>query len=512
MKTINKIFCALFVLTTIVACDLDKLTGLQDTFKIVVNPDAVANKKDIAVKDINGTAIDAPTMTISGDSASDVFTSSGFADLQFDQGQIVIGLRQSVVATVEQPVTINAVVSATGYEDRNVTFIFDGTPVESTDIFLLPLDKSDLDGFETVTETKPQGEAISVSTESVTDGGAAVAEVELPATTIFTDKNGTVQTGSVTLELETVELTADSGTNSGYSLLDETPEITNKTGETIVPSSLINLSPTINGELVIPSEITIGAEEGKDLYLLLPDNSVVKMTGSTATKSLVRKTNETITFNLFDLLTNAQVSSIESTLKFIQAYTAIDACQGDMLFSNNGASGKYTFTLSNSDGQAFFQKTFTIYAGNSINVRNLILIGITPTFKITLNTVDGVKTISETTISCTDLDTTIELESSEYPSATKDIAFSIECNATAVALDETVLEYKKGTGSTYFVYGKVIAGNLTGKVPVLEPNTGYNFKFNYDGVRENNTPVLGSKIDAGVISESDIDKICAEIN
>ena len=49
MKTINKIFCALFVLATIAACDTEKLTNLQDEIKIYVNPDAVDNKKEISL-------------------------------------------------------------------------------------------------------------------------------------------------------------------------------------------------------------------------------------------------------------------------------------------------------------------------------------------------------------------------------------------------------------------------------------------------------------------------------
>ena len=116
MKTINKLICTLLFIG-VTSCDLDKITSLKDDFRITVTPDAVDNKKEIQIN--NATNSDPVTsdikMSISGDAASNIYTSDGSSSFKFDQGKIVIGLKKGMEASPENPIHASIKVEAEGY-------------------------------------------------------------------------------------------------------------------------------------------------------------------------------------------------------------------------------------------------------------------------------------------------------------------------------------------------------------------------------------------------------------
>lgn len=521
MNTINKLICTLFVVTALVSCDVDKLTSFTDDFKITVDPDAVTNKKEIVIIDaVTGEPVTSPAITFSGDLASEIFSSAGFANITFDAGQVVIGLKPGNNPTEEAPATVEAEISATGYLTKSTTFEFDGTPVEATAIFLIP--EAGLDNVQIESETKPQGEAIEVSASSA-DGGEDLAKVELPATTTFEDENGNAVSGDVTVEMETYELSADSGSDSGFNIFDEVPEIKSESGDIVVPSNVIKLNPTVGGETVIPSELQLTLDTTEDLFIILPDGTPFKITLPQG-----KNNNNFGIFNIDFAALHAQIQAALNIqlsfgdmfgfgLTFVQG-TAIQGSSvcgsSEISYTNSGAAGAFTFTITEGTKKVI-SFTKTVYNGESKTIDGFTLsTDSSYDLEITVSTVDGVKTILNQSISCSTLGSTIELENnSQYPSVTKNIDQKVECDGVAVALNQTTINYRKfdGADKTYYVYGKIINGTLTGKFPVLEASTGYQFSLNYDGLKANNQPISGSQIDAGVIEQDDIDKICAEV-
>lgn len=519
MNTINKLICTLFVLTALVSCDVDKLTSFTDDFKITVDPDAVKNKKEIVIVDaITGDPVSSPTLTFSGDLASQIFTSAGYANITFDAGQAVIGLKPGNNPTEEAPLSVNAEISAAGYITKTTTFEFDGTPVEATAIFLIP--EAGLDNVKVESDTKPQGETIEVTTQSA-DGGSDLAVVELPATTTFKDENGSTVSGDVTVEMETYELGADSGTDSGFNIFDEIPEIKSESGDVVVPSNIIKVAPSIAGKSVIPSEVKLTLESSDDLFIILPNGIPFKITAPQSKSSAVN--------NIFVINFDALIASILAqypdfdlaalirNLLFVQGNTIQQSqvCSSNKIsYMNSGASGEFTFTLTEGN-QTVFSTTRTIYNKESKTISGLSLsTNGSYNLKITVSTIDGVKTIKDEAVSCNTLSSTLELQNnSQYPSVTKNINQKVECDGAAVALNETTIYYRKfdSPSSKNYIYGKITNGQLSGQFPVLESSTGYKFTVNYDGQKTNNTAILGNQIDAGVIEQKDIDKICEEI-
>ena len=133
MKTINKLICTLLFIG-VTSCDLDKITSLKDDFRITVTPDAVGNKKEIQIN--NATNSDpVPSeiikISISGDVASDIYTSDGSSSFKFDQGKIVIGLKKGMEASPESPIHVSIKVEAEGYLSKTKELEFDGSGSES---------------------------------------------------------------------------------------------------------------------------------------------------------------------------------------------------------------------------------------------------------------------------------------------------------------------------------------------------------------------------------------------
>jgi len=101
----------------------------------------------------------------------------------------------------------------------------------------------------------------------------------------------------------------------------------------------------------------------------------------------------------------------------------------------------------------------------------------------------------------------------KYPAITKDLVIDLFCDNAKVVLNSTTVYYRRfdSPSDRYYVYAKISNGAIYEKTPLLEATTGYQFKLFYGEKRENNTPILGNKIDEGLIEQKDIDKICEEI-
>ena len=224
MKSIKKILYLLFLITTVIACDLEKITSLQDEFKIIVNPDAVFNKKEIEVVNATNENRALPkdlAITIFGENASNIYTSDGNKTLTFDKAKIVIGLTKNVSVSTENPIRLTAKFSAEGYISKTIDLIFDGTPVET--IIIPLLEKENL----------PDSVTHDEKTEAVTEGTTAAEvnteKVTIPVHTKIKDKNENTVNGELKITVESYDLKTD----SNLSTVDLIPIARTKNGNII---------------------------------------------------------------------------------------------------------------------------------------------------------------------------------------------------------------------------------------------------------------------------------------
>ena len=509
MKTLNKIFCALFVLATIGACDLDKIQAVQDELKVIVNPDAVNNKKHFSILNASDeSAVSNATIVISGEVANDVYSSDGQANLLLDNGQIVIGLKQGIEVSPESPKKATAVFKAEGYLNKTIQIEFDGTPIESATVYMIPTNALPSNVEVESAENVKQSEGLSATGDN---------NLEIEAGTTFTKPDGTVVSGDLDIQVVTLDLLGDSESDSGFDALDEIPELISDSGDAIVPEGVIIIDPTIGGEFVLPSDLTIEIPTGKDLYAVLPDGTTILIPQPDSKSS---KSNATITVT-FDItaIINAYLAAnglppITGPIVLVIALTVPEAqvcATKKVKFTNNGHAARYKFTIS--DGSSnIYSKNFTLYQGETVTKGGIILNSDKNyTYTVKAFTVNGKEEIiSNMAIACGDLSSTIDLtDESALPSQTRNINFNIECPTVSISLTETAIYYKKDGGNTTVIFGKIVDGHLQGKVPKLDDNTDYIFNFYYTKERVS-TPASGAEIE-GLINNVDIDEVCTKV-
>lgn len=506
------------ITASVVSCDVDKITSLQDTLKIIVNPDAVKNKKEISVVNANNAGATIPNLSIalSGDNTSDIYTSDGQAALNFNGGQIVIGLKQNITPSIENPINVKAELSADGYITKTIDLIFDGEPVEAISVPLL--EKANLpDNVKVEEETQPvtggtTNGAVEVSAKKA-DGSAALATVTIPDNTEINDENGNPVSGTLEVSMQTLELDAESG--SDFNISEEVPNLATENGDAVIPSSVIQLDFNVGSTPVVPSEITLDVDSSEDVFITLSDGTLFKIPSNLLGKSNAKKssvTGFTINFTALYALLGSRLG-LSAIITIGTAFGPDATCSGDVTITNGGASTSIIFKLKDSDNKTVASSTQTIYANESQTVTGITLIeGANYSLEISAETANGNVLLSSTTVDCNILNTSIEIsDESKLPTEVLNIPFSITCPTVAIALDQTTLRYKKNGGDKYIVYGKIIDGKLDSKLPVLEANTEYVFEFYYEKIRNTESdPTLGSEIKE-LISTYDTASICAKI-
>lgn len=529
MKTINKIFCALIVLTTIMSsCDVDKINDLKNNFLIAVDVNAVDNKKEIAVSNANdgSTAIDGLAITLSGDNLSDIYTSDGSAALNFVDGNIVIGLDKNVTPTEANPINVTATITATGYVSKTLNLVFDGTALEAISVPLL--EKANL----------PENVVIEEKVEEVTGGTTAadivivtekadetenLSTITVPANTEVKDKDGNTVDGSLSVTVDSYELTADSG--SDFNAFDEVPEATTDSGDAITPTSMINIAAKVGSENVVPENISIETEENQELFIVLSDGTAIKVP-TPAAKSIGRKSNINILFfvAIRNLLTQFQLErelELGRGFRFIvgRIIEASTVCSTkSVTVTNNGASGEFTFSIKEG-ATAVFSTSRTVFAGESTTISGLSLSTIKNySLVVSAKTVNGTVETYNSAFSCGDSNIEIS-NTTAMPVETLNIPISAACPSISVQLANTTIKYKvAGSSSNYVIYGKTNdAAVLDSNLPTLANNTNYVFSvFHKKSYNTENEPKLGSRIKTLVASGDSffvdrLDDICDRV-
>ena len=149
-------------------------------------------------------------MSISGDAASNIYTSDGSSSFAFDKGKIVIGLKKGMEPSPENPTHASIKVEAEGYLSKTKILTFDGSGSESININLVKID--DLpETIQIVEETGALSDDetttdIEVSITS-SDETEELANIVLEAGSSFENDNGEPMEGSdLIMNIETYEL------------------------------------------------------------------------------------------------------------------------------------------------------------------------------------------------------------------------------------------------------------------------------------------------------------------
>ena len=520
MKTINKIICTLLFIG-VTSCNVDKITSLKDDFRITVTPDAVGNKKEIQINNAtNNDPVPSENIkiSISGDVASDIYTSDGSSSFVFDEGKIVIGLKKGMEASPESPIHVSIKVEVEGYLSKTKTVTFDGSGSESININLVKID----DLPETIQIVEKKG-ALSVD-ETTTDIEVSIksanetdelANILLEAGSSFVDDNGdTVEGSNLIMNIVTYELqTGIVDEQTGYSATEEIEEITIPASggdeEAILePYSVISLDTSLDGTPVnisedTPATVNISVpKDGKYEVFFVEKGSDTATPILSSEGNLVNKS-----FNSSSIK-QLQFKAYKTGLYFvaIKLFQSI-FCSEDLTtltFSNNMAADRYRIILKE-DGYIKKSSNVTLFNGEEIAIQ------FRPKKEsiYNLTVIHNEKDILSKKIVCGLTNPTFELGTTE--TASYIIPMGITCPSISIALDETPIYYKTIGESTFYPYGKAVAGELK-NTPKLEDSTNYQFQLFYEETITTEA-ILGSDIKELIdsIESYDLDEVCDEI-
>jgi hypothetical protein len=527
MKTINKIiYTLLFIGVT--SCNVDKITSLKDDFRITVTPDAVGNKKEIQIN--NATNSDpVPSeiikISISGDVASDIYTSDGSSSFVFDEGKIVIGLKKGMEASPESPIHVSIKVEAEGYLSKTKTVTFDGSGSESININLVKID--DLpETIQIVEETiklanyKTEKD-IEVSVKS-SDETEELANMVLKAGSSFEDDNGeAVQGSNLIMNIVTYELqTGIVDEQTGYSATEEIEEITipasgDDEEATLEPFSVISVDTTLDGTPVnisenTPAKVSVSIPDDGQEYQVF----FVEKGSDTATPILSSEGNLVNKSFNSSSIKQLQFKAYKTGLYFvaIKLFQSIFCSENltTLTFSNNKAADRFRIILKEVD-RSKDKEDWNIISSSNVTLFNgeEIAIQFRPKKEsiYNLTVIHNKKNILNKEIVCgLKNNSTFDLSTTE--TASYIIPMGITCPSISIALDETPIYYKIKDESTFYPYGKAVAGELK-NTPKLEDNTEYEFQLFYDETITTEA-ILGSEIKE-LIDSYDLDEICDEI-
>ncbi|NKI27949.1 hypothetical protein HCG49_15410 [Arenibacter sp. 6A1] len=521
MKNLGKISCFLFVLA-LMACDTDKLLSLKDEFKIAVTPDAVGDKKELhIVNALNSeTTVNDVKLTIEGEYASEVFTSDGLSALKLDEGRIVIGLRHGITATEEEPIVVLAKISAEGYLDKTVEIVFDGTEVESLSIPVLEVanlpSTIKVQKANAALSANKTAETIAVTIASTDEEEESLANIAVEEGSSFVDQDGTVVSGSdIALNVQSFELGTDAGNDdTGFSAINEIEEISISGDNVLEPFSVIDINPTVNGKTVNlseenPASMSVAVpDDGEEyeVYLKTPGNDTPEQITITETGAGA-KTASAARFGFRRYSFSWRWWGRYYIVKRIRSPYCASYPKFNLV--NNGPATQYYVSIKNAQGNIVSSKLTTVFSGKNktLTFNKRLVKNRNYTLNITANTINGKKSVVSQSINCGQ-QSTVDVSVPNALTENFDIQFSITCSKATITLDNTVIYFKKATGTNFLPYGVVLNG-LLGKTPKLEDNTEYVFSFVYQQKRQTN-PILGSRV-RDIIDSYDVNEICSKI-
>lgn len=558
MKKLIQLFAISLLIT---ACDFQKVTDLQDDFEIKVSAEpvfSIVNLKVFNAKDGSDIS-ESLDLSFSGADADKIYTVNGTRDYKIENGFVTLGINRNATVSAENPISVTAVISASGYVSKTQEVNFDGSDIQEVQISMLK--ESDL----------PQAVSFQSVTEGLTDNKTTqeillevppandeddVVEVSIPADTEFYDENGnTITGGSVTVELQAFDTTIPT--------LDELSEITtnpetlaggfnefpgsleidapakstssnNITGSYLSPiGSLYCIYYYVNGRRVS------GVSRPTTYSFSVNSNTINPNTGQRA------KAGDIISFYRTFNNTNTKIDDIPLTSRtswwgrtYLSFRVTIPAGPGiypygfeitpscntlssGVTFKNDGKRTFYRYHVANKYnpqralrwGYMYFDGTYEVNSRNIRYYRNRALNMLRDDMILTMYYYSyqerRFKVIYSEEVSKCDLDgQTIDISNPDcYQERNLDL--SLECPDATYLLNNLYVYYKKESDRSWSYFDRVSNSRLNGKSPCLEAGVKYQFGFWYGGWKV--TPPLTEQEMLNLYENFDLPTICNAI-
>lgn len=199
MKNYIKLIVLFTLVIIINACDLDKLTYLEENFEITVDAQPVYNIKTFKIVNAkDGSEIlDNIKFQISGKNANKIYTNSGGKSLSVKNGSISIGVEKNFLVSPDNPIQLTAKIESTGYIPKEISLNFDGIGEASEIISLLNINNlPDNIDYEEKNIDLYNGEIIAETTLSFDSNNDDDIEIKIEKGIKFLDENNQVINGS----------------------------------------------------------------------------------------------------------------------------------------------------------------------------------------------------------------------------------------------------------------------------------------------------------------------------
>ncbi|WP_397446955.1 hypothetical protein [Polaribacter sp. R77954] len=560
MKKLIQLFTICLVIT---ACDFQKVTDLQDNFEIKVSAEpvfSIVNLKVFNAKD-GSDILESLDLSFSGADADKIYTVNGTRDYKIENGFVTLGINRNSTVSAENPISVTAVISASGYVSKTQEVNFDGSDIQEVQISLMK--ESDL----------PQAVSFQSVTEGLTDNKTTqeillevppandeddVVEVSIPADTEFYDEDGNTITGSdVTVELQSFDTTvptldelSENVTNpetlaGGFNEFPGSLEIdapakssnsTNAIGSYLSPiGSLYCIYYYVNGRRVS------GVSRPTTYSFSVNSNTINPNTGQRA------KAGDIISFYRTVNNTNTKIADIPLTSRtswwgrtylsfrvtipagpgvYPYGFEVTPSCNtlssnGGVTFKNDGRRTFYSYYVASKYnprralrwGYMYFDGTYQVNQSNLRYYRNRALDMLKDDMILTIyyyNRQDRRYTIAyQEEVSKCDLDgQTIDITNTECYQE-RDLDLSLECPDATYLLNNLYVYYKKESDRSWSYFDRVSNSRLNGKSPCLEAGVKYQFGFWYGGWKV--TPPLTEQEMLNLYLNFDLPTICNAI-
>lgn len=507
-----------------ISCDIDQLTTIQDTFKVTITPEAVANKKEIQVINaLNGNSVNA-SIKLFGKYADNVYMSSGDKKIVFDDGLTVIGLDKSIMASEKNTIEVVAEISADGYLSTQKILSFNGNPLENITVLLLernnlPENVKLESGSLSLSENSTT-RSLELETKSVDNSD--LVKITIPTNTSFFNENGdAVSLNNASVTLETFELYKDPKEQAIYNVIQEIPNNLKLSDDDPKEfKAVIKVKINANGSLILPSRMVFDTEnEDEDIFIQQADGTLRKLSriaGKTNTPS--KSTSNHQQFWDYQGGGNAARTMI-LYMTFGGGFPEPDTCNlGNYKFFNIGPPGKFMIKVKDlSNGNIVRTSFSTLYAGEK---RPLSFAGgpldllASRKYSIEVSSIEPnsffpihIVTANGNCDLFRNPNSVFNIFSDKRPSELLDIPFKIDCPKLNLSLNETTVYFKENNRfSRYGIYGKVENGQLSRRLPTLNPEKEYIFKFFYKKNRETE-PIKGKDVKT-IIEQYNKQEIC----
>jgi hypothetical protein len=582
MKKIHKVLSITVLLATLFACDVEKITSLKDDFQISVSPDAVVSKMEINVvnakPDANGefAPLSDAKIVFSDNSANKIFTIGGnkAVNNSFDikDGLVILGVKASESVNEDNPLTIDATITAEGYFNLPVQITFTGSNVTSTNFTLtekdnmpngttfdsMTLSGADLKDNKT---TKAISSTISSTTTDI-EGNEVEEQIEMtiPADTGFLDENGLlVDASEVELQVQTFSSAGVEGDGFPGGLgIDEITDASTSANKRGTSKKTKSTSDYIyaSGNIVIP--VT-------NLYCMYGYARTVYLSNCTR-KSVIRNYFYYRGRNVTNPLTGESVKEGDlidvyhkwnrydgNTTYLTKGLVKYDTRYGKyycefetdrfgifpmgftmkntgcnptsfsgLTLTNSGSPGYYRFLIYNKFTPYNYIGYGGFYLGSELKIGSSDLIYnyyfrkfknlMGPNMRLRI---DAYSYQQRRYVKLYDQEATIcnlDGKSIEltHPDCTQNVNLNlnITCPDVNISLNYSPIYYKPASSPYWRRYGYIYRGYVRAYAPCLEDNEDYKFAVWYNGFKESPT-VKGSTVKTAIDLQPE--KICAEL-